>query len=188
MSNGLVIYQPPNGIGEAMQQEIHSKWNTIDDALIYVLKKGLAAMTPPHIAPPLIDPHLLASASPQQYSIMYGAFEAWTSYIAEDLAELSAYLLQCENEMEQIAVHIREKIRETAEKTNTKKPSEDSIKDRVRIDPRYEELLLSHQQAKQRHIILSERREKYSRGLRLLSRNLEIRGEAAGLNGPRRPL
>jgi len=167
--------EPPAGIGQAAEQDVHGTWDTIDQVLIDSMKEGFYPMETPRYAMPILDPSALTSFNPDQYAILYSQMEGWQSYTSSKLAIVDGGLLQCDNEMDDIRVAIRSGVRRDCEKSGEKKPGEAVIDDMVKSNPRWRQLRLYHQQLKQSKNLLQSHFDRLGRGMRLLSRYIEVR-------------
>ncbi len=156
------------------QQKIHSTWDTIDKVEGEIAMKGFVPMDTPEFQCPQITPELLADADNKEYTTAYSQQNAWFNYASQVLAQVSSMLLQCENEMEMIDSRIcsglRRELKESGEKMSAKQ-----MQDEVNLDPRYAEVRLQAQVYKQKKIQLSAFLDGIERGLRLISRQVEIR-------------
>jgi hypothetical protein len=176
MSESLTIASPAGlGLGQAEEIKVNNRWDTLDDILVGLMKEGIHPLRVPTCPQPVLTPEILSSASPAQFGTLFGQFEAWKSYITSVLAGIDGLLLQCENEMNVISVKTRENIREHAKQPGVKKPSEAAIKDMVENQPRFLELKLQHQMAKQQRFMVETESDRYGRGLRIVSRYLKIK-------------
>jgi hypothetical protein len=177
--------EPPAGIGQSAEHEVHSMWDTIDNVLVETMKEGFYPLDTPRYAMPILDPSVLTNFNPDQYAILYAQMEGWQSYTASKLAVIDGGLFQCENEMDDIDVAIRTQVRRDCETSGEKKPAEAAIKDMVKTNPRYRQLRLYHQQLKQTKNLLQSHFDRLGRGMRLLSRYIEVQKIEAGNTGRR---
>ena len=175
----------PVGLGESAAQQMHSTWDTLEGIRIELMREGFFTLDMPRYAIPVLDPDQFTRFNPDQFTMLYLQFEAWQSYTADVLAVIAGGILQCENEMDDIDVHIKESIRNECKINKTRKPADTAIKDMVKTNPRYREVRLHHQMLKQKHGLIESQFKRLGRGLRLLSRYVEVEKLKAGANPPR---
>lgn len=166
-------------------QEVHSQWDTIDAILVETMKEGFFPMDTPRYEMPLLTPEALTSYNPDQYAMLQARMEGWKSYTDSKLAVVSGGILQCENELEDIGVMLREEIRIQCENSGEKKPPEERIKDMIKATPRYRQIKLEHQKLQQAKSLLETHLNRLGRGLALLSRNIERKKLELGMSGSR---
>lgn len=177
--------EAPVGIGESAAQEMHSTWDTLEAVRIELMKEGFYTLEVPRFAMPILNPSTFTNFHPEQFTLLYLQMESWQSYTSDILAVVDGGILQCENEMDDIEVHIKEGVRKQCEAEKTKKPADTTIGNMVKTDPRYRELRLYHQTLKQRKALLESQFKRLGRGMRLLSRYVEVEKLKAGTNSAR---
>lgn len=170
--------QPPNFV-----EEVHNQWDTIDQVLVEIMKEGFYPLDTPRYAMPMLTTESLTHFNPEQYGILIAQYEGWKSYTDSKLSIINGGILQCENEMDDIAVTLREEIRKSCEQSGEKKPAEERIKDMIKGTPRYRQLKLDHQKLVQAKALLQVHLDRLGRGLALLSRNIEMKKIEMGLTG-----
>jgi hypothetical protein len=189
-SGGLGELPSAVGPSDHQQETLKQQWDTYSDIESYLIGKSIMPLTIPIVGIPEITPALLQGLNDDQYMEVYNALDAWNSYISETVSQIQNMILQTENEMDDLALHVEQNLKTTA-KVEGKKPSAEDVKFTVKVHPRNRALKLElqrHQQALNR---LSARQKTLARAERLLSRNIELiklnRESAGGSGGlPRR--
>lgn len=185
----------PTGLGETVESQLHDSWQTLDDILVMTIKEGFMPVDRPQYAPPVLQPEQLDNLTPEAYHLLVAQLSAWKTYSQSILATLECGIEEYDNEMEQVAAAIRAQIRKDAASRDEKKPPEDAIKDEVRINPRYNELVKTRQTLIQKKKVIETYLDRFGRELRILSRALEMRrqeletgsGEAGNNYNRKRP-
>lgn len=150
MSNTLIVPEQL-GLGEVELQEIESAWDTVDQAAIDAMRAGFPMPQRPSYPFPHLTASDLLNLTAQQFTVKQMQLEEWQAYAQGRMAQLDAIILQCTNEMEMIDVDTRARIRQMVTDKIIKKPSENAIKDEVKLNPRWRALLLHKQQCQQEH-------------------------------------
>lgn len=186
--------QVPGGLGELpaavgpsdqQQEELNYRWNTYQQTEDHLVRSNILPLQSPMVAMPEITVEVLRGLNDDQYMEVYNAHDAWNSYIGETMSQVQNIILQVENEMEDLAIHVEENMKKTA-KVEGKKPSAEEVKFGIKSYPRYRWLKLELQKNQQILNRLSARQKTLSRAERLLSRNIELikaAREAAGMGG-----
>lgn len=195
-----MTHGPAGGLGELptavgpsdqQQQDINSAWNTYDEIEYRLAQSGITAPMLPNEAIPTITPEILKGLNGDQYMETYAALDAWHNFIGETIAQLDNILLQIDNEMDDLAAHIKKTMLDNARATDSKKPSAEDIKYETKIHPRMRWLNLERQKNKQHLTRLEAKQKALGRSEKLMSRNIErikaTMESAGGLGGiPRR--
>lgn len=178
--------QGPVGVGHRAEEATHNAWDTLDEVLVECMQEGFPVPTQRPNAPcPVINPEELAGTTAEHYAVLFALLEEWQGYTESSVAWVKAILEQSNNEMTVIAVDTRQSIRKSSSEAGTKVPSKDIIDDEVKSNPRYRELMNDAQKLSQKKDMLEAFAKTVARRLRILSRFVEIRKEAAG-TGSRR--
>lgn len=175
----------PSAVGPSDQQQaqIREQWNTYGEIEYRLESNGIRPLGTPSIGIPEINPQLLQGLNDNQYTEIWAALDAWNSFIGETVSQLENIILQIENEMDDLRVHVHENSRRTAQVGKEKKPSNEELKFTVDSHPRFRFLKLELQKNKQHLNRLQARQKTLSRSERLLSRNIELikSGRESGL-------
>ncbi len=157
------------------QENIHNVWDTVGQVEGEIAMKGFTPMDTPSFECPVITPEMLTTADNNAYSTMYAEQNSWFTYASQVQAQISTMLLQIENEMEMIESRTRVRFREDIKNGIRAKMGKDEMQDEINIDSRYSALKLELQIYKQKKVQLTSFVEGIERGLRLISRQVEIR-------------
>ncbi len=174
-STGLNL--PANvGIAESEAQKIHNKWDTADAVEGEIAMKGFVQSDIPPYQCPEVTEQVLTTEDNTEYTRVYAQLNSWFNYATQLHARVTTSLLQSENEMEMIESRMRVQFRERMRLgTKEDKMSAGEMQDQINLDPRYEELKLQAQIYKQKKITLAAFLDGIERGLRVISRQVEIR-------------
>lgn len=178
-SNGLVL--PASlGLPASEEQQIHNKWDTADHIEAELAMQGFVQMPLPAYECPQVTEELLTTEDNTKYTTAYAQLNSWFNYSSQLLARVTTSLLQAENEMEMIESSMRVSMRERLKgaKGDDGKPlkmTAEQMQDEVNVNERYVELKLIAQMFKQRKITLAAFLDGIERGLRVISRQVEIR-------------
>lgn len=179
---------PPNvGLPASEEQQIHNKWDTADKIEAELAMKGFVQMDLPQFECPQVTESILTTEDNTEYTRVYAQLNAWFNYTTQLHARIASSLLQAENEMEMIESSMRVSMRERLKgaKDESGKPAKmtaEQMQDEVNVNARYVELKLIAQEYKQRKITLSAFLDGIERGLRVVSRQVEIRKMEAEQN------
>lgn len=172
------LHLPPTlGTASSTKQEVHQQWNTLPAIEADLASKGFNALLAPSFEyPGTVTPEQLTNPNNQMYSELYARHLGWYNYTAELLAETRAYLVQVENEMDDIASRLRIQER-NKNKTRPKedKLSKEDIEDAILQEPRYRDLKLDKQKHQQNKLLVEAWLEGMYRNLQVLSRQVTIR-------------
>jgi len=173
VTGGLSI--PKNvGVGETEQQKIHSTWDTIDKVEAELGMDGFIPMTTPEFECPQVTEEELTTEDSKSYTQTFARQFAWFNYSSQVLARVTVRLLQVENEQAIIASKMRDGFKERI-RNGAPKMTVEEMKDQINLDPRYQELMLQAQIYQQKKTVLSAFAEGIERGLKVISRQVEIR-------------
>ncbi len=191
----------PGGLGELpaavgpsdkQQEQINDQWNTYAVVEQSLANMHIHAPQPPMFSIPEVTPEILRGLNDDQYMEVYNAHDAWNSFIGETVSQIENIILQIENEMDDLAVHVEDQIKKTSKHGGeSKKPSAEEIKFTIRSHPRIRYLKLELQKHQQMLNRLVAKQKTLSRAEKLLSRNIELiksaRESMGGASGiPRR--
>jgi hypothetical protein len=174
--------QVPGGLGELpaaigpsdqQQQQLNETWNTYSTIENQLIQASIMPLSTPVVGLPEITVEVLRGLNDDQYMEVYNAHDAWNSYIGETVSQVQNIILQLENEMDDLAMHIEQNCK-TAAKGDSKKASAEDIKLTIKVHPRHRWLKLELQKQQQMLNRLSARQKTLSRAERLLSRNIEL--------------
>jgi hypothetical protein len=183
----------PGGLGELpaavgpsdhQQQQINDRWNTYSQTENHMASAlGIHPLPLPMFGVPEVTVELLRGLNDSQYMEVYNAHDAWNSFVTETMSQVQNIILQIENEIDDIAIHLEEQLKATA-KMEGKKPTTDDIKWTIKSHPRIRFLKIELQRQKQLESRLTARQKTLSRAERLLSRNIElIKSQRESANG-----
>jgi len=189
VTGGLLL--PPNlGVSPAEERKITLKWNTLEGVVETLNRWGFSEAASPITPIPTITAEMLLTPDIQQYTILYASQLHWYNYSNILRARVTAELLQIENEMDDIGAHIRKGLRDI-NKTLGKKDTlgRDGIEDEVTTDASYRSLRVRAQELRQYKMELEARVEELESGMKVISRQVEIRKEEAkgGTNAQNMP-
>lgn len=163
------------GPSDQQQEQINDRWNTY--ALV---EQSLGHMhihppKPPMFGIPEVTPEILRGLNDDQYMEVYNAHDAWNSFIGETVSQLENIILQIENEMDDLNIHVEQNMRETARVGGEgKKPPAEEVKFAIKSHPRIRYLKLELQKQQQMLGRLVAKQKTLSRAEKLLSRNIEL--------------
>lgn len=160
----------PDGYG----QQLNEYWDTFDAVEADLAKLGIFPLEKPRSVIPDVTAELLTSHNDVQYAEAFARMRAWYDYILNVRARQKALEIQLENQMDILATDTKQAYLRHAEDHGMKKPSEEIIKHYVKAQPRYQELIREIQPIKQKLVILDGRLDGLDKGLKILSRNLEL--------------
>lgn len=178
-TSGLVI---PTDLGISPKEEvkISHRWETLEGVVDTLNKWGFSEAKDPKVEYPRITAELLLTPDIQQYTILYAAQLHWYNYANVLRARVTAEMLQLENEMDDIGAAIRKELRETNKALGKKDGlSTSAIDDEVTTNGRYRELRIRAQELMQFKLELGARVEELESGMKVISRQVEIRKEEA---------
>ncbi len=163
----------PIGAGTEIAQNVAQKWDTIDEQMEEVHHKGFIWKDPPLCACPELTSEMLTTTDTKSYTETYTQLNAWFGYASETYALVQASILQFENMKDILEAEGRKVAREINE--GTKKPTVEELKDRMMLNPEYQDVLRKLQRFKQSKLLFSAKLESIERSLRVVSRQVEIR-------------
>lgn len=179
------------GMSSSEQARTHDEWNTFDDVQVQLMREGFMPSELPRVACQRITADQLTTQDNDKYTQLYTSKCAWLAYTSDTLARTKGERLQVENEMDYIQISLRTGAKMAATSSGVKKPTDKEIEELVELDPRYKELKILLQRAKQREGILSSDFETLDRELKMISRvlvikQMEFNDERQGGNLPNR--
>lgn len=173
MNGGLQI--PQNvGLGQTIEQQTHSQWDTHDAVVREIGMRGLMPTEMPENQCPVVTAEMLTTADSTLYTTKYAELLSWYTYTSDMLAIVTSQLLQTTNEMDMIEARMRNQFREDM-KNGSVKMSAKEIEDVIEVDPRHAELRLWKQKYQQYKTIIGTHAENIERSLKVVSRQVEIR-------------
>jgi hypothetical protein len=166
-----------SGVGEKEGQDIHNRWQTYQEVKKYIENDlGFAPAAEPEFPCPQLTTDKLTTPDSKSYTETYAELLAWWQYASEKLAHVKAELLEVEDEMDDITVITRKRIRkEDKNKKKDQRLSLADISDTIESDIRFIELKQRKQTLAQFKEILGTRTVSIERSLKVISRQVEIR-------------
>lgn len=177
-------------MGRSVEQKEHATWDSYDDVAMELSMKGIDPPNRPPFPRPIIEPSQYADLEGANYSILMGQVDRWFEYMRTCQAEIDGRLIAVRNEMDIIGVDLRSMIRREVDAQIRKKVSESEMKDALKEQPRYRELMKYEQDleiAQKQVGAIVESLERYAKGL---SRQITVRGqeiELGGMNTGKKP-
>lgn len=166
------------GVGETIQEELHNKWDTIDDVEIELIKMGLGPLEKPHYSFTTMTPGTVERMSNDELTRALEMYQGWHSFSANMLSRVRGRIGQCDNEMKVLAAKLRSHAVQTAKQLGDKKPAEDAIKEQIMLNPRYQDIMIDVQKAEQMRFQLEGWVDSFSLGIRIISRQVELRRQS----------
>ena len=177
------------GTAQSVADAAESRWgSTIARVNERLRAQGFYEVQMPDIQCPEVTTEALLTTDVRTYTVVYEGLLRWLNYTSVLYAHVRATLLGVENEMDSIASKKRIGLRafnralEKAEKKDIVNAEE--MEDIINEDVIYSDLKLQKQELLQSKIELEARVEALERGLRVVSRQVEIR-KAESLGGNR---
>ncbi len=176
-SGGLSL---PSGVGLSTGevQEILTRFATLSDVEENLNKMGFPAQgKQPDFPLPEITSEVLTRYTNDQYSEVYSKLLAWFNYLVPIHADAKAALLQAQNQLDLVEAHTQKRITDQ-NKNKTKgegRLTAEEVRTEVLVDPTYQTALLEVQTRKQTLIKLDAYWEIADRGLRVISRQIEVK-------------
>jgi hypothetical protein len=178
------------GVGESQERRLHQQWDTIEEIEQKLLAEGFQPMAQPEFGCPQITEDTLTTADSKAYTGMYAQQLAWFYYASQALSRCSAELLQVTNEMSLIEATMRKGFRDRMKAGGkAAKMSAEEMGDLILLDPRYSYLLHRKQELTQYKLELGTYTENIDRGMKVISRQVELRKmelEQSRINIPNR--
>jgi len=178
------------GVSPKEENRITRRWETLEGVVDTLNRWGFSEATAPTTPIPTITPEMLLTPDIQQYTILYSSQLHWYNYSNILRARVTAEILQLENEMDDIGAAIRKQLRDTNKALGKKDGmSVGAIDDEVTTNDRYRELRIRAQELQQFKLELAARVEELESGMKVISRQVEIRKEEAkgGTNAQNMP-
>jgi len=178
MNNELELPQQM-GLGQGAHQNIHDNWDTYNSVMGQLAREGFQPIPAPSFpCPPYVSAEQLTDQDTTRYTNLYAQVNAWQNYSEYCLACIDFAVIQTENEMDVITLKTKERLREESKaEPKAKKPSEDYMKEVAKCDPRYMQLRLYLQMLQQKRLVVKSQMDRLSRNLKMLSRQVTIRGQ-----------
>lgn len=156
------------------EQQLNEHWDTFDEVEADLSKLGIHPLVTPNSVMPDITAELLTSHNDVQYAEAFARLRAWYDFVLNVRARTKALEIQMENQMDVLATITKQAYLKYAEDNGMKKPSDEMIKHYIKAQPRYQQLMREIQPIRQRLVILDGRLDGLDKGLKILSRNLEL--------------
>lgn len=175
VTGGLSL--PKNtGVGSTEEQAVHQQWTTLDEQEEKLASQGFVPMDAPSFTCPEITEETLTTADSKAYSTTFAQQLSWFNYSSQTLARCIAELLQVSNEMDIIEAKMRRGFRERMKLAGKDgKMTAQEMSDEILLDARYSYLLLRKQELTQYKTRLAAYTDGIERGLKVISRQVEIR-------------
>lgn len=183
----------PLAISDREEEQIRDKWTAITDEVLNELEeKGFGVPAKPDFSPELLTHENLIGTSPEDYAKLYTEHLRWYNYAAPFMAQIKARLSGIRTALKDEETAIRDKMRETNKAAGRGKMTEQEIKDKVWLDPRYQDLLLQEEKYSQMKEVMSAQMDIMDRNMKLISRieeerKVEFSGERRAGNMGRSP-
>lgn len=175
VTTGLSLPQI-TGVGESTEKRLHQEWTTLDEVEDRLANEGFLPFPQPEFTCPQITEDALTTADSKAYTGMYAQQLAWFNYASTTLARCTADLLQVTNEMNIIESTMRKGFRARMKAGGKEaKMSAEEMQDEITLDERYSYLLHRKQILTQYKTELGTYTENIERGLKVISRQVEIR-------------
>lgn len=161
------------GPSDQQQQELNEAWNTYQEIENRLYDSGIPQPTAPREAMPSVTVEILRGLNGNEYMETYSALDSWHNFVGETISQLENIILQIDNEMDDLEVHIRKNLVDSTSGTGDRKPSAEDIKYAVKIHPRRRWLNLELQKNKQHLNRLEAKQRSLGRAEKMMSRNIE---------------
>lgn len=161
-------------LGNVAEQQIHNRWDTIDEVELEMTIAGLPPLEAPTVSEPTIDTQLystITNGDGKMLTLKNMQFSAWYSYCVGLQARLESRVLQYNNEMQ----HMRTKLQDVLSKSSSKKLTKEDVERQAQLDPSYINLMVALQKTQQSLNHVEARVKLHSAGQKLTSRTVEIR-------------
>jgi hypothetical protein len=163
-------------LGTIAEQQIHDRWDTIDDVELEMTMAGLPPLETPTVSEPTIDTQLyntITNGDGKMLTLKNMQFSAWYSYCVGLQARLESRVLQHNNQLQ----HMRTRLQETlnANRQSTKRLTKEDVERQAQLDPSYITIMVEHQKTMQSLNHVEARVKLHSAGQKLTSRTVEIR-------------
>lgn len=165
----------PVAVGPSDQQQLalNDAWNTYSEIEERLTTARIPLPEAPLESLPVVTVEVLRALSGNEYMETYSALDSWHNFIGETIAQLENIILQISNEMEDLEVHIRKNLLDTAKAAGEKKPAAEDVKYTVKLHPRRRWLNLELQKNKQHLNRLEAKQKSLGRSEKMMSRNIE---------------
>lgn len=162
------------GLGESANVELRRQWDTLTDVETELLREGFTPMAKPLCGMPTVTEEMLTTPNSQAYTQMYAEQYSWFSYSSYLLALVTASLLQVRNRLDYVESLQRRQLRDES-KLSKEKVNAADLDMLIKQHPEYKELKIEEQRFTQRKGMLSTYVESLESGMRIISRQVEIR-------------
>jgi len=172
----------PGGLGELpaavgpsdqQQQELNDAWNTYGEIEERLALSGISQPMIPREAMPTVTVEVLRGLNGNEYMETYSALDSWHNFVGETISQLENIILQINNELDDLEVHIRKNLIDSSKGTGDRKPSAEDLKYAVKIHPRRRWLNLELQKNRQQLNRLEAKQKSLGRAEKMMSRNIE---------------
>lgn len=181
MNQGGLHIPGPMGVGRSQEQQIHQTWSTFDEMeLLLVRSYGVHPPEQPKSEIPRITARILTDADNREFSQIFANFGEWYGFITALYGRVQALLVEVNNEMSDLEVQNRQAILQAWKKAGGNKKDKPTIvemSDYNAMQPRVRELKFLFQKWEQQRLMLAPRKEQLYRDMKILSRQVEIRGQ-----------
>lgn len=159
------------GVAASVVAKLEDQWNTVQRVDVRLAEMGMLPNNEPDVVWAPVSTELLLTADIKVYTTMYAAQLRWYNYANRLLANVKAEHLGLKNQLCDLQVKARKRIRELA----GKKPSVSEINDTVENDPSTLDLRLRKQELEQLNIKLTAWVEELDESKKVVSRQIELR-------------
>jgi hypothetical protein len=175
VTTGLTL--PTNtGLGQTAEQAVHQQWDTLEEQREKRASEGFSPMDQPDFGCPQVTEEVLTTADSKAYTATYAQQLAWFNYASQTLSRCVSELLQVDNEMDILEARMRKGFRERMKVGGKEaKMTAEEMRDEILLEPRHAYLMLRKQQLSQYKVELGAYTEGIERGLKVISRQVEIR-------------
>jgi len=175
-------------LGGTAEQQIHNRWDTIDEVELEMTIEGFPPLEAPTISEPTIDQQLyttLTSGDGKLLTLKNVQFSAWYSYSVAVEARYANRILQYENAMENARTRLHKQL--SIRTDSSKKPTNPEIEREAQLDPLYINLMVELQKMQQKINHVQARVKMHATGKALTSRSVEVRRQdmESGIDGGR---
>jgi hypothetical protein len=171
-ATGDLRLPPDVGVGQEAATAIEGEWNTLGNVDARLHMKGIHPLVVPDVQYAEVTAEAMLTADWREFSTTFSAQMRWVNYVVRLLAEVRAYLLQVDNEMDDIE---RMKRRDFRMRPKHEKMTAIEMEDYIHLDPHYRDLKLLKQELEQERIKIDAWYQALDRSCKTVSRQIENR-------------
>jgi hypothetical protein len=168
------------GVGHTQEEDIHETWSTFDEMELQLARQGIEPVMQPECEVPRITARLLTDVDNREFSQIFANFGEWYGYVTNLYGRIQAKIVEIDNELHDLEVQNRKYMLDTWRASGgdkKDKPTIQEMSDFNDLHPRVRELKHEWQQWEQQRLILSPRKDQLYRDMKIISRQVEIRGQ-----------